>query len=238
MRPGRCSRTSNSAPAFISAVAGGLKLVAISANRVDTPDHPTNGIVVAKGSGIKSILDLQNKTVATPGPVTSMSITTVNEIKDQGGDPSTVKFVTTPNAQIPALIKGGRVDACNCLEPFRTQLVKEGYKDIGNPFRVISDDVAAAFYISTSDFAANNPEIVKKWRASMQEADDFIKNNPEKAKSILVETAHVPEDVAQESPLSLYATKIPAGTVKGWIDAMTEAGVLKKKLNAQDLLAQ
>lgn len=230
--------TGVAATQMIAAAAHGLPLVAISANRIDTPAKPTAGIIVAKGSGITSVKGLSGKTIGTPAVNGTLSLSTLLAVKRAGGNPSSVRYLEASSPQMGDLLKAGRFSAVLALEPFRSQLIKAGYTELMDPFRAIGNSVASAVYIATSGWVKEHPSAVADWRAAMQEADNFIAANPAKAKQILVATGAVPAQAATSFPLSTYATTIPPNTIATWLDTMKTYGGFSGSVDPAKLTAQ
>jgi hypothetical protein len=128
----------------------------------------------------------------------------------------------------------GRFDAITALEPFRSKLVGQGYKDIGDPFSALGDSVASAVYMSTTSWVSSNAPALAAWRAAMQEADDFIANDSAAAKAVLAKNGIA---VADDFKLATYATALPPNTMSQWLNLMKTVGGFGGNVDAAGLTA-
>ena len=82
-------------------------------------------------------------------------------------------------------MKGGSVDLVAIVDPLRTRIVAS---DIGylaaEYFGEVDPDVLVSAWMTTGDWAKKNPDVVKNFRAAIDEGLAFIQKNPEEAKDI------------------------------------------------------
>ena len=230
--------TGVSAATLINSVASGLSLVAVTGNRVDTPENPTAGIVVPAGSPITSVGDLAGKTVGTPSVAGTLAFATQYGISQAGGDYASMRLVQAPAPQLVDLLKAGRFDAVLALEPARTALVNAGFVDVGDPFRALGDSVASAINISTPEWVQANPEALASFRAALADADEYIAHNPDKAKELLVSEAGLDKDGVAALKVPQFVSELPDGTMSMWVDVMKEVGVLTADVDVDALTAK
>jgi NitT/TauT family transport system substrate-binding protein len=220
----------------IAADASGLSLVAISANRIDTPQNPTAGLIVAKGSGITSYKDLVGKSIGTPLVNGTLMLCILDLVKEQGGDYSKVQALEAATPQLPDLLAAGRFDAVTALQPYDDELTAQGYTDLGDPLRAIGDRAASALYVTSSSWADSNGSEISEWNAGLQEADDFIASHPAQAKQILEQKADESAASVNAAPLATYDATIPAGTLQAWVNIMKTTGALKGSVDVSSML--
>jgi len=96
-----------------------------------------------------------------------------------------VTEIEAPLPQLPDMLKVGAVDLVAIVEPLRTRIISG---DIGyvaaEYFGEVDPDVLVSAWMATGDWAKKNPEVVKNFRASIDDGLAFIKANPEEAKEI------------------------------------------------------
>jgi ABC-type nitrate/sulfonate/bicarbonate transport system substrate-binding protein len=229
--------TSVVATQLIAADAGGLSLVAVSSNRLDTTDNPTAGLIVGNGTGITSYKDLVGKTIGTPSVAGTLMLCTLAYVKQQGGDPTTVKPVQAAAPQLGDLLSAKRFQAVTAVEPVRSQLVSQGLKDLGDPYRYLGAQVASTVYIATRDWAQAHPTALAGWRAALAQADAYIAAHPDYAKNLLVQKAGISQASVQSLKLAVYSPTIPTGTLQGWAGLMQSVGTLKKQVDVSTMIA-
>lgn len=217
-----------------SAVTKGIPVRAVSAMAADNKqgDRTLYETLVSPGSDIKSFRDLEGRTVAVNSLKSTWQSAMSEAIDKEGGDPAKVDYVplTFPN-QGPAL-KQGHVDAISTTQPFATQLLKEGYRSIGNSQAKALDSPNSVATIAqmSQAFIDKNPDAVSKFVTALQEACDYANAHPAEVRKLAVEQAGAKGAAAaaiEASPLPFYTTKIDARTVATW-------GALQKKFGFDD----
>ena len=97
---------------LIAAHIRGIPLVVVAPGAIHRQNTLSNAaIVVAPNSPLKTLLDLQGKTVACTaiGDVGYLGLRAL--IDAQGGDSSTVKWIEIPIPAVAAALEAGRIDA-------------------------------------------------------------------------------------------------------------------------------
>lgn len=227
--------TGVSAVTMINSVASGMDLVAVAGNRVDTPDNPTAGLIVPADSDIEAPEDLQGHSVGTPSVGGTLALATQFAIAEAGGDFTQMQLVQAPAAQLADLLAAGRFDAALALEPGRTALVNNGFVDVGNPFRALGDEVASAIYMATPAWIDENPGVIEKWIRAMEKSAEFIADNPDEAKALLVSEAELAQESVDAMKLATYTATIPDGAMAKWVDVMKQLGVLQGDVDVEAL---
>ena len=96
-----------------------------------------------------------------------------------------VKIIEAPLPQLPDLLKGGTLDLVAIVDPLRTRIIAG---DIGyvaaEYFGEVDPDVLVSAWMTTGDWAKKDPQVVKNFRAAIDEGLAFIKANPQEARDI------------------------------------------------------
>ena len=81
---------------------------------------------------------------------------------------------------MPDLLKAGTVDAVTITDPLRSIAVKQGVGYVYADYAAdLLPDVLMIGYISTGDWAAKNSKAIHDFRASLDEAADYIVAHPD-----------------------------------------------------------
>jgi NitT/TauT family transport system substrate-binding protein len=221
---------------FLAAAAQGIDIVAFSAGSKDDRDHQSVGLVVANDGSVTSVKDLAGKAVASSNLSGPGYMATIFQLKRAGVDPATVKFVQIPFGNMFDQLKAGRVQAALAAQPFLGQMVAAGWKSLGDPFLVQSDETVTLLWKTSSKFAKAHPEVLAAWRKSLTEAIEFIKTKEPEARALLVPNLKVTPELAAKAPLSNPWVALKASDLKPWLDVLEEVGAVKpgqiKDLNA------
>jgi len=141
------------------------------------------------GKGIESPKELK-KMATLPGLFTLL---TVRYLEDEGIDPSTVKMVDAAAPDIPTMLERGDVDGTVIFEPWATRAAKEsGGSVVGD----ISDygKTYTQWLVTTDSWLNANEEDAAGVLAALKQADEFIKENPDKAAEITEKAIKTPTD--------------------------------------------
>lgn len=218
-------------PMILQANEQGLDLVVV-AGATTTPDPAgTSGMLARTNSGIKTPQDLIGRKIGVPGLGGTLDLLAKKWVESQGVDYRKVSWVEVPFTRMGDTMKAGLVDVVAAILPFYARIVdaKLGY-DIGDLYGPVPDGTLMAFYGTSRDWARQNPEAVKGFRAALDEAVAFIAEPSH--------TATVQEILAKYSKLPVGAEPPPVPTtlhvhvkpdaLAFWIDVAHEQGVISK----------
>jgi NitT/TauT family transport system substrate-binding protein len=172
-------------PALIAAAGQGVPIIVITGGALDTKKMPTSNIVAGKSSGITSYKQLEGKTVGTLTLTGNIHYALLNILQKEGVDLKSIRWVTGTVPQLPDLLKAGRVDAIEEIEPFATIAAAAGGKSLGDPFRSISDRAYVGIWLAQRKWGNDNKDTILRFNTALSEAATWIEENPAEAKEIL-----------------------------------------------------
>src|SRR5262245_61943435 len=141
---------------IVKAAAGGLDVVGVCGNTIETAVNPQMRLFAGNQSGITSIGQLQGKTIGTPSINGVVHIATLLALKRGGVDPKSVRFVEMTFPNMPDQLKAQRVDAVEAVEPFVSALKKAGHIDLGDPMLQVGDPVILTCWMANGAWARAN----------------------------------------------------------------------------------
>jgi NitT/TauT family transport system substrate-binding protein len=213
----------------------GLAITMIAPAAVNDYTRPTNWIVVPNNSPMKTMLDLQGKTVGT-APLKSLGDFSTNAWVDtHGGDSSKIKWVEIPYIACAPAMEQGRIDAAFLIEPYATSF-RATTRKLGWPYEAISRHFLGAGYFSTPAWAAANPDLVARFAASIAEASAWANRNPNLSAPILEKYAHVDADTLAQMHRAVYGLTVSAADVQPTIDFAAKFKFIDSSFPAQDLI--
>lgn len=240
--PGTVGRQFEFAPStatdLLKAVASGLDVVAVAGEVFETEDNASTHLMVAKDSGITSAKDLSGKLIATPTIGGVIHVATLYWLKKNGVDPASVRAVEVPFPNMADQLKAKRVDAVESLEPFVSALKAAGNVSLTAPLLSAGKDVLFPFWISSGEWARANKATVTAWKASLDDAIAFIKQNPDEARAILAQYTKLPEAVVKATPFPTYRTSITVKDIELWENVLREVGQLSTPVAPDKLVLQ
>ncbi len=96
-----------------------------------------------------------------------------------------VKIIEAPLPQLPNVLNSGNIDYVAIVEPFRTKIVATHSGTIAAEyFAEVNPDVLVSCWIAGGEWADKNPQVVKNFRAAIDEGLAFIRKNPAEARKI------------------------------------------------------
>ena len=162
----------------------GFLIVAISGGALDTSQVVPNTNVIARADrGIKSFKDLAGKTVGTLSFTGNIHFSLLNILQKQGVDLNSIQWVIGTNPQLPDLLKAGRVEAIEALEPFAGAAIAAGGVPLGDPFRSIGDRAYVGYFLSQRDWANANKDIVLRFSSGAGGGGGLDRSQPRRSQS-------------------------------------------------------
>ena len=223
---------------FLQAVDGGLDLVAIDGASVMDP--VSNGLIAAvarNGVVIKNARGFIGKKVGAPGIGAFLDVLFRKWLIQNGVDPKSVNFVEVTFPTMSDALKSGSVDAVLTAEPFISRMAKAGTgavaaryaAELGRTEPIIS-------YVATRSFAEKNPDVVKAFRASIEEAAAIVNSDREKASASIAQFTHLPIEIVRLNRPNLSEPKLKASDFAWWIDVMKQQDMLQTNIDASRLI--
>jgi ABC-type nitrate/sulfonate/bicarbonate transport system substrate-binding protein len=226
----------STAPDLLKAVASGLDVVAVAASVFETEDNISTELMVAKDSGITSAKDLSGKLIATPTIGGVIHVSVLYWLRKNGVDPASIRAVEVPFPNMADQLKAKRVDAVEAVEPFVGALKAAGNVALTAPLLSAGKEVLFPFWISSGEWARAHGPMVAAWKASLDDAIVFIKENPEEARAIVAQYTKLPEAVVKATPFPTYRTAITVKDIDVWANVLHDIGQLSTPVDPSKLV--
>jgi NitT/TauT family transport system substrate-binding protein len=232
--------TSNPVSLLTAADKGlGVRVISHWSADHEKADNAINAVVATKDSGISSAKDLEGKTVAV-NTLKSMGDLTINEaVRQDGGDPSKVKYIELPFPDMPAALGKGNADAVWVPEPFMSGLLADGNVTVTNPTVVAAPGMPTQLMFTSTAFAEKEPELVKDMTAALEETLAYAQENPDAVR------AHIPDvnpnikpEAAKALKLEEFGTDLREAQIARIGDLMASAGWIDKAPDVPALLGK
>ncbi|MGW1721662.1 ABC transporter substrate-binding protein [Streptomyces sp. NPDC002306] len=177
-------------------------------------------IVVKKGSPLTSPKQLEGKKVAI-NTLKNINETAVREsVRKAGGDPDQVKFVELAFDQMPAALDSGQIDAAMVVEPALATVKSQGGTEIASPLVDVAPNLTVAMYFTSTQYAQQNPEVVKKFQEATAESLAYADSHPDEVRAIVTTYTKIPASVLAQVTLP----KWPADANRSSIEALEKLG--------------
>lgn len=230
-------------PALIAASGQGIPIVAITGGALDTSKLATSNIVARADSGITHFKQLEGKTVGTLSLTGNIHFALLNLLQKEGVDLNSIHWVVGSVPQLPDLLRAGRVDAIEEIEPFASTAIAAGGVPVGDPFRSIGDRTYISLWLSQRPWANNNKDRILRLAQAMDDAAKWIGSNTDEAKTILgsytglrgpvLAKTPIPDFHFSTTPADLSSEHLPE--FQTWIDILKRTSDFKP-VKPEDLL--
>jgi len=157
---------------------------------MEDENHLISMLIVKKNSGISTIKQLKGKRIGIL-PTRAYEVWLQLILEKNGVSPNDVIIQQiAPNLQASALASGS-VAALFTNDPAATASLVKGFGELLVEEALVPKYTYSPFYFGsfnvTKKFADTNPDMLKKIASALDEAIEFINNNPTEAKSFMAE---------------------------------------------------
>ena len=193
----------------------------------------TIGLVVLKSSPIHSAKDLNGKIVGVDS-LKSLATTTTSAWADRnGGDAKSLKFAEMGFGLMGPALESGRVDAAYIAEPALDNVLAGSGRLLAKPLDAVANTFVLGAWFSTVDFAAQHPDLIRRFAHAMVETADWANKNPRPAGAILAKYTQTP--VNDRIPRLPQAGTFDPAMVQPLLDACAKYGLLDRPIAASEL---
>ena len=197
-------------------------------------------VLVKTGGSIKSWADLEGKTVAVPARKAQLEVTIAAKVREDGGDPSKVKFLALGMPDMAAAIKKGDIDAGGVVEPFGTSGLADGLTLLGFPAAgFFNDGGAVGVWLATDAWASAHRDLALAFQKAMSESNAWAAA-PANLSKVRAEIPKITGVTAAEAAASnipfLPTSAVTASDVSSVATKMNFLGYISKKVDAASLL--
>jgi NitT/TauT family transport system substrate-binding protein len=238
--PGTLGRQFDFAPStppdLIKAVVGGIEVVAVAGQAIETKDNPSTHVIVRADSTLQRMQDLKGKVIATPAIGAIIHVSLLHSLKMNGIDPASIRAVEVPFPNMADQLKAGNVDAVESLEPFAGQLLAAGNRSLGDPLLSVGDEVLYPFWISQSKWAETHRDVIEAWITSLEQAKEFIVANPSEARAVLAKYTRLPASVAEKIPFPTYRFSLRSQDFAVWVTVLKDLGQIDQSVDENRLV--
>lgn len=223
----------------VTAASKGLPVQIVLANDKygEGEDYVDGAALVASaGSGLNDISELAGKTVAVVGLKSAPELATRKALEGAGVDADAVDFVEIAYPDMVAALESDRVDAAVVVTPFLSQAKAAGLAVLAQPFVDGLGGEVGTTWITSSQFAGANADVVERFKRAMTTAVDYAAANPDEVRRIMATYTEMSEEALANALLPVYSSDITDENVQFFSDAMLEAGFIDESFDTTGVL--
>ncbi len=202
------------------------------------PDNNVHSLLVAANSDITDIAGLKGKTVAinTLGNINDLAVIAMADAK--GVNPKDIKLVEVPFPDMETALKNGSVQAILAVEPFVTlnlshgtakYLVKSAHNCFGDRYMIGS-------WFAKKSWVDANPDVAAAYARAINKASDYIKSNPDKVPTILVNNTKLTADLIAKIALPAFDRTFAASDLQPLVDVSAKYKFVPAAFPASDVI--
>jgi NitT/TauT family transport system substrate-binding protein len=193
-------------------------------------------LTVKKGSPVKSAKDLEGKKVAI-NTLKNINETAVRaSVSEAGGDPDKVRFVELPFDQMPAALDSGRIDAAMVVEPALATVKSQGGVEIASPMVDVSPDLTVALYFTSTRYAQQNPDVVKRFQQATAESLTYADAHPDEVREVVTTYTRIPASLLEQVTLPKWPAEPNESSIVDLMKLGYEDGLFKTSPDLNKLL--
>ncbi|HEY8533148.1 MAG TPA: ABC transporter substrate-binding protein [Micromonospora sp.] len=213
-----------------------LKVVANGVASTNRVGADFGGVVVKKESPIRTPKDLAGKKVAV-NTLKNIGDTTVREsVRKDGGDPSNIKFIEMPFANMPAALQKGDIDAAWVVEPSLSVAKDMGARVVAWNFVDAAPSLTVAVYFTSEKLAKENPELVRKFTEAINESLAYANAHPDEVRDVLKTYTDIDQVILDAMTLPLWPVEINRESVETLARLGQADGIFSKAPDIDQLL--
>jgi NitT/TauT family transport system substrate-binding protein len=200
---------------------------------------PGDVLVARPEAHINKTTDLKGKTVGVPGIGALLHIMLRRDLKANGVDPNSVKYVELGFPQAGDALKAGQIDAYPMQAPFTARVLQSGAGvAVANWLSATPAGTVTTIYFTTRAWANAHKDVIEGMKVGMREAVDFMKTHPDDANQAVAKYTGLPVQVVAAIPMPLIDVDLSPKQIQFWIDICKEQGLIKGNPKAEDVWFQ
>ena len=196
----------------------------------------SSGIVVQKGSGIKSAKDLEGKKVAV-NAIKNIDWMAVWEwMEKNGADPKKVTWVEVGFPKMIPALMGNKVDAVEATEPFKTILRGKGASLVVNTLHDLRPGLTLACFVAKEEWIKKNPKAAEGFVSATSRGQKYLNTHPEERNQLVTKYTKVSLNLAKKMTWHNWQSKVDLDSMKLWIELCQKHGLLKQAPSMEELI--
>ena len=223
---------------LLIAASKGLPVRIVSQGVLGGPDlrDPWADVLVSPRGGIERPRDLEGKTIAANTLNNICEVTINATLEAKGVDVSTLKYAEVPFPDMIRAVQSGRVDAACAVEPFLSQGKAAGLKGIDPFYAATAPDLTVATYFASQEMVEQDPELVERFKAAMEQSLRYAQEHPEAVRAALPRYTEISEQEAKEINLPSWQPELTEDTIEKLSELSEKYGLIDRRPDLEELI--
>lgn len=195
------------------------------------------GIFVKPNSPIREMDDLDGKSVGI-NTTQNMGDVTFRRLADTKGLDTKPQWVEVPFGEMVAGVKSGSIDAGYAPEPFKSAAVASGLRMVVDLSSGPNERMAAASFIASKDFVAENPDTTAAFVRAMYAANEDLLSKEKELRAWLPSVAGVDQKTAETLTLPHYNESTDVAGIKDVAEMLKKQGLVPDDFDVTEYIYQ
>ena len=196
-------------------------------------------IMVPAGSGIRTVSELKNKTVAVNVTRNIGQLLVSSVLSDNAVPASSVRFVPIQFPDMAKALQDHQVDAAWAPEPFITQAEENvGAIPLADSNQGSTENLPIAGYMVTATWLKNNPNTAAAFRRALVKAQTIATDDPAAVQRGMEAFAKVPARVASIEALPQFPTTMNAALLARLASLMLHFNMIGQSYDVHQMITK
>jgi NitT/TauT family transport system substrate-binding protein len=216
----------------LEAIDHGLPLVLIHATYAapTDPAHDPYRVYVDPKGPIKDPKQLASANIGTSSIKNIAEWTTRKTLENLGvTDFSKLRWTKVTGEEAYSTVKSGEIDAVWLPQPTGAAAIAAGLVPILNTNTGSIPKAVGGYFITSKSFAAAHPEIIAKFNAAIDEANNFATTNPDAGREVLIKEASFDRKLVYAADLNDYPNDPGLDKLSIIADDLVRYDLIRKK---------
>lgn len=219
----------------VTAFKKGLPLRIVAGASMYDGTVPQLALLVPKTSPVNTAKDLEGKTIAT-NPIRGIGDLATNLwMQKRNADPTSVRWIEMPLAEMGPAMVSGRIDGATVSEPF-IAANRATTRIIGAPFSAMAPRFITIAFFATEPWARAHPDLVGRFADVMRQTARWANANPRRSGEILAASSKLDPQLVNEMGRVRYAESLSASDIQPNIDLAARYKLIDAPFAAQDMI--
>ena len=217
-----------------NAVARGIPFRLFAGGALYDANHPTIVLCVGDDGAVKTAADLNGKSIGVVSLDGLPTVSVKEWMRQNGGDPASVKFVEMSFATVPAALSRGTIAAGVVGEPFLSQA--KGVRRLAQTFTAIGRSFYFNCWFAKKDWLDANAETAHKLAGALYEAGRWANAHHDESAAIVSRISKIEAERVRQMARSLYPYSLEAKLIEPVLDVGLRWGAIAQKASAADIM--
>jgi NitT/TauT family transport system substrate-binding protein len=220
----------------VVAASGGVDLKIVAGqNAAQMEGEDAMALVVAADSEFQTVEDLRGQLIAVNTLKNANEIATNAVLEEAGVSPDEVQYIEMPFPEMANALIRGDIAAANLVEPFKT-LVGDQLRELTYPFVDVEPGLDIAGWIASTSYVEENPEVVEKFTAALDQANQYLNDDVEERIRWTAEFTESDPELIRELTLDRWVSTIDTESFQRFVDLGVRYGILDQEIDVTTLM--